>query len=421
MSLSRRTLLQASLGAALTAAPYITYAQGSQHIVIIGGGMAGATAAKYLKRFNPQLKVTLIEPNSALVMGALSNRVIHGSLTMSSISQNYDALVSKHQIKLINAYATEIDPEKRVVRMGKESIVYDRLIVAPGLDFNYEGIPGLTTPQAQALVPHAWTAGPQTAQLRSMLKEMRQGGVMAIHIPKAPYRCPPGPYERACLVADYLKNFNPKGKVIVYDSNPSIQAKKELFEAAWKSEFAGIVEYVPNAEIERVDAATGMLELQLHGKQKVDVLNVIPPQRAGSIAQRTGLANVANRWCGVDFLTYESTQIKNIHVLGDSIASAPGMPKSGHMANQEAKVCAAAIAALSLGQPVQVNPIMTNTCYSFFSASKSAHVAAVFRYDATKKVMAPTAGAGGLSAAPTVAEGVYAMSWATNIMYDTLG
>jgi hypothetical protein len=254
-----------------------------------------------------------------------------------------------------------------------------------------------------------------------MLFALPQGGVVAMHIPKVPYRCPPGPYERASLIAYFLQVRNPKAKLLVFDSNPEIQAKKGLFEAVWREKYRGLIEYQPNAELERVDAASKTLEFKAQGKQKADVLNVIPPQRAGAIARRAGLANVGDRWCGVDFLSYESTRHKGIHVLGDSIASAPGMPKSGHMANQEAKVCAGAIAALSLGQPVPESPIITNTCYSFVSQSEVIHVAGVYRYDPAKKTMVPAPGAGGLSAAPSVQESLYAISWATNIMNDTLG
>jgi hypothetical protein len=250
---------------------------------------------------------------------------------------------------------------------------------------------------------------------------MPPGGVVAMHIPKVPYRCPPGPYERASLIAYYLQRRNPTGKLLVFDSNPEVQSKKDLFQGVWKSQYAGLLEYVPDAEIESVDAATLSFGLVLHGKHKADVFNLIPPQRAGNIARRAGLANMGDRWCGVDFRSYESTRHKGIHVLGDSIASAPGMPKSGHMANQEAKVCAGAIAALSLGQPVPELPIIANTCYSFVSQSEAIHVAGVYRYDAAKKTMVAAPGAGGLSAAPSASEALFAMAWATNILNDTLG
>lgn len=421
MLLNRRNAIQV-IGASTLAAPYVVgHAQNGQRIVIIGGGFAGATTAKYLKRLNPFLKVTLIEPSAEFVMCPMSNRVIYGGMSMRDISSPYDRFVAKYDIRWIRAMADDIDVDKREVRVGKDRIQYDRLIVAPGVDYNYDGIPGMGTAAAQAAIPHAWKAGEQTLRLRNMLASMPQGGVAAIHIPKTPYRCPPGPYERASLIAAFLQANNPKGKLLVFDSNAEIQSKKGLFEAVWKRQYAGLIEYVPNAEIESVDAATRTMSFLVHPKQKVDVLNLIPPQRSGGIALRAGLANVGDRWCGVDFLSYESTKHKNIHVLGDSISGAPGMPKSGHMANQEAKVCAGAIAALSLGQAVPDLPIIANTCYSFISQTEAIHVAGVYRYDSTKKTMVAVPGSGGLSSAPSGTEALYAMSWAGNIMNDTLG
>lgn len=231
----------------------------------------------------------------------------------------------------------------------------------------------------------------------------------------------PGPYERASLIAFHLKARNPKAKLVVYDSNPDIQAKKGLFEAIWNGPYKGIIEYVPNAELESVDPGAGQMTFKVQGKVKADVINLIPPQRAGVIAQRAGLTSVDKRWCGVDFLSYESTVAQGVHVIGDSVASAPGLPKSGHMANQQGKICAGAIAAQTLGQPVPDQPIIANTCYSFVSQTDVIHVAGVYRYDPGKKTMVPVPGAGGLSQAPSKMEGIYAMAWATNIMNDTLG
>ncbi len=417
----RRSFIQAAAGVGSLAVPLVGRAQTGQHIVIIGGGFGGATAAKYLRRFNPALKLTLIEPNAEFVMCPMSNRVIHGGLSLRDITRPCARLVTDFDIRWVRAYADDIDVDKREVRAGAARIAYDRLIVAPGVDYNYDGIGGMGSPQAQAAMPHAWKAGEQTQRLKDMLYAMRPGGVVAMHIPKVPYRCPPGPYERASLLAYFLSVNNPKGKLLVFDSNPEIQSKKDLFMAAWKEKYASLLEYVPNADIESVDVPRKTLSLALHGKHQADVINLIPPQRAGTIARRAGLADVGDRWCGVDFLSYESTRHKGIHVIGDSIAGAPGMPKSAHMANQEAKVCAGAIAALTMGQPVPDLPIIANTCYSFVSQSEAIHVAAVFRYDATKRTMLPAPGAGGLSASASATEGILAMAWATNILNDTLG
>jgi len=417
----RRVFLKAGLAVtAAVAAPHLA-ARTGERVVVIGGGFGGATAARYLRRFNPALQVTLVEPASEFVMCPLSNRVIHGGLQLRDITRSYSRFATTNGVRWVRARADSIDLSAREVRIGTDRLPYDRLIVSPGVDYVYDGIEGMGTPAQQARVPHAWKAGEQTQQLRNMLQAMPDDGVVVMTIPKVPYRCPPGPYERASLIAHYLQARKPKGKLLVFDANPEIQAKKGLFEAVWKTRYGGRIEYVPNADLKGVDTQAGVLEFDVHGKVKAQVINVIPPQRAGAIARSSGLASVANRWCGVDFLSYESTVAKGVYVLGDSIAGAPGMPKSGHMANQEAKVCAGAIAAQSLGMGVPSNPIIANTCYSFVSQSEVIHVATVYRYDADKKTMVPAPGAGGVSAQPNALEGIYAMAWATNIMNDTLG
>jgi sulfide dehydrogenase [flavocytochrome c] flavoprotein chain len=419
-TLTRRDILTYSVASSI-AAPLATLGQARQHVVIVGAGFGGATAAKYLRRFNPALRITVIEPSSEFVMCPMSNRVIAGGMGLRDISTPYSSYMKRYGLEWIKGAATSIDPVRLEVTVGKERIAADYLIVSPGVDYLYAGITGLESEQSQGDVLHAWKAGAQTQRLRDQLQAMPEGGVFAMHIPKVPYRCPPGPYERATLVANFIKTRKPKAKLLVFDSNPEIQAKKGLFEQVWKSQYAGFMEYVPNAEIDKVDLASKRLEFKVHGVQKADIINFIPPQRAGSIARQAGLANVGSRWCGVDFLNYESTAHKRVYVLGDSIASAAGLPKSGHMANQQGKVCAAAIAAQTLGREALAEPIIANTCYSFISASEAIHVAGVYRYDGAKKTMVPVQGAGGLSTAPSVQEGVYAIAWATNIIEDTLG
>lgn len=419
--IQRRHFLQLGVASAASAVAPQASAQNGMHVVVVGGGFGGATAARYIRRFSPTVRVTLVEPLSEFIMCPMSNRVIHGGLSLKDISRPYARFVERNGLKWVKSLADDIDPVKREVRAGGEKLLYDRLIVAPGVDYNYEGIQGLETPQQQAKVPHAWKAGEQTTLLRNMLVAMPDTGVVAMHIPKVPYRCPPGPYERASLIAYFLQTRKPKGKLLVFDANPEIQAKKGLFEAVWKNRYGNLIEYVPNADLKGVDTSTGNLEFDVQGKVRADVINVIPPQRAGTVARKMGLANVDNRWCGVDFLSYESTVHKGVHVLGDSVAGSPGMPKSGHMANQEGKVCAGAIASQALGLELPQDPIIANTCYSFVSQNEVIHVASVYRFDRDKKVMVPAPGAGGLSPSPSTVEGLYAMAWATNIMNDTLG
>jgi len=420
----RQCLGLGSWAAVAVAAPWVhvrAQTRAGPRVVVVGGGFGGITAARYVRRWVPEAQVTLIEPNSELVACPMSNRVIYGGLGIKDITHSYARFVRRHDIRWLQASATGIDPVRREVLTGGERVAYDHLIVSPGVDYDYSQLPGLQTAAQQALVPHAWKAGEQTLQLRRMLTSLPDNGVVAMHIPKVPYRCPPGPYERASLLAYYLQTRKPKAKLLVFDANPEIQAKKGLFEAVWRQRYAGLIEYVPNADISSVDAQTLTLELALQGRVKADLLNVIPPQLAGGIARGMGLANVAGRWCGVDFLSYASTAVSGVYVLGDAVAGSPGMPKSGHMANQQAKVCAGAIAAQILGEPVPDNPIIANTCYSFVSHQHAIHVAAVYRYDRDKKAMVSAPGAGGISAAPTAAEAVYAMAWATNILNDMFG
>ncbi|TMG84874.1 MAG: flavocytochrome C, partial [Betaproteobacteria bacterium] len=248
---------------------------------------------------------------------------------------------------------------------------------------------------------------------------MPDGGVFVMHIPKAPYRCPPGPYERACQVALYFSTRKPKSKVIILDANEDVQSKKELFTAAWNGRYKGYVEYRPNSGLVDVEVTTLTAKLDFDDV-KADVLNIIPPQHAGGVARALGMVNANGRFCQVDFLTYESTAERNIHVVGDAIQPAELMPKSGHMANQHGKVCAAAVVALLTGGEVNPAPVIANTCYSYIDDKEVVHVASVHRYDPATKTMRVVAGSGGLSAAANVQETVYAEAWAKNIWADML-
>ena len=388
-------------------------------VVVIGAGYAGATAAKYIRLWAPDIEVTLVERDGEFVSCPLSNLVLGGSKTVADITVGYGGL-DKYGIKRVRDEAVAVDPDKREVKLASGATLgYDRLVVAPGIDFLYNSIPGLNNADAQSRVLHAWKPGAQTLALRKQLEAMRDGGVYALHIPKAPFRCPPGPYERACQVAHYFKAAKSKSKVLILDANEDVQSKKGLFMAAWNGPYKGLVEYVPNSDLEDVDAKTLTAKLQF-SSVKADVLNVVPPHRAGNIAERAGLITANNRWCGVDWLTMESVKVKGIHVLGDATLSAPAMPKSGHMANQQAKVCAAAVIALIKNQPVNSQPLMINTCYSFIDDKNVVHVASVHVYSAADKTMVAVKGAGGLSDKATELEGSYAMSWSKNIWADML-
>jgi len=394
-------------------------AKGAGHVVVVGGGFAGATVAKYIRKWGPGINVTLIEKNPQFISCPMSNLVIGGHKKMSDITISYKGLV-KHGVKVVRGEVTAVDAEKKQIKLaGGKSVSYDRLVLAPGIDFMYDAIPGLNNAKAQEKILHAWKAGAQTVALRKQLEAMKDGGVYALHIPLAPYRCPPGPYERACQVASYLKAHKPKSKVLILDANADITSKKGLFTKAWAERYPGMVEYRPNSGLVDVDVPGMALKLEVESI-KADVINVVPAQRAGKVAVDLNLNNANKRFCNVDFLTYESTAAKNIHIIGDSIQAAPAMPKSGSMANQQAKVCAAAVVALMGGGEVNAAPMLVNTCYSFLDASDVVHVSSVHRYDAEKKTMVTVDGSGGLSAAANSLESEYAWSWAESIWADSL-
>jgi len=418
--LSRRRLLGAGAalsGLALSGCASMSSGPSIGRVVVVGGGFGGATAARYLKMWGGNVDVTLVERNASFISCPISNMVIGGHKQMGDITRGYDGLKAMG-VKVVQGDVTAIDTAGKKVRLaGGGELAYDRLIVSPGVDFMYEQVGGLQAAVDSGRITHSWKAGPQTVALRKQLESMRDGGVFAMSIPRVPYRCPPGPYERACMVASYLKTAKPRSKVLVLDANPEIQSKKALFERAFKQHYDGLIEYRPNAELKEVSGMTAKLEFE---DVRADVLNVIPPQRAGDLARASGLITVNNRWVGVDWLTMESTAVKGVHVLGDATFSAPAMPKSGHMANQHAKVAAAAIINLLKGEAVNPTPVVMNTCYSFVTARDVVHVASVHQYDAKDKTFKTVPGSGGVSTAASAQEGLYALSWADNIWNDML-
>ncbi|MRV76284.1 flavocytochrome C [Duganella sp. FT92W] len=393
------------------------------HVVVVGAGYGGATAARYIRLWSEgEVDVTIIDPTPRFISCPLSNLVLGGSKALVDVTLRRDALSERHGAKVVQDTVQVVDAAKRTVALaGGNVIAYDRLILSPGVDFMWDQLPGMLKPGAQDRVLHAWKAGAQTVALRAQLEAMPDGGVYALTVPPAPYRCPPGPYERACQVAHYFSRHKPKSKVLLLDANDDVVSKGPLFKKAWKERYGGIIEYRPGFKTVDIDAISNTAVSELGDKVQADVLNVVPPQRAAAIAVQAGVANGNGRWCVVDFLTFESTAVPFIHVLGDALQAAPLMPKSAHMANQHAKVCAAAIVDLLAGRAPEPKPTLTNTCYSFVSDRDVIHVASVHAYDADKKTLLVVPGSGGVSAAANETEGVYAMSWARNIWRDTLG
>lgn len=384
-------------------------------VVIIGGGYAGTTAAKYIRMWSMgNIDVVVIEKSAQFVSCPMSNLVLGGSKTIHDLTFGYDLVKKNHGVNWVNDEVTAIDAAAKKVMMKRGEITYDRLIIAPGIDFDYTTLPNLEA--AQEAIPNAWKAGWQTVNLRKQLEAMPDGGVFVMNVPKQPYRCPPGPYERACQVASYFAKHKPNSKIIVLDANPEIVSKKGLFTKVFNEMYAGMIDYRPNNVIVDVDVTSKTVTTDFE-KVSANVLNIIPPQRAGKPAQMANLLESDYPWCDVNFLTYESKLAPNIHVIGDSVAS--NLPKSAHMATSQARVCASAIVELMQGRTADPAPVFANTCYSYVNDTQAIHVANVYRYDAGKKMMVAAEG-GGVSQNPSTLEGQYASAWAANIWSDVL-
>ena len=428
--MKRRALLAAGgvlglrglTGCASMAAPAAGGGSGGR-VVVVGGGYAGATAARYLRLFsNGRVDVTLVEPEAAFVSCPLSNLVLGGTHRLEEMTVPYATLDTRHGVRVVRDRATAIDAGRREVALaGGNRLAYDRLVLAPGVELLFDEIAGLREANRDGRIVQAWQAGPETLALRRQLEAMPEGGTFAIAIPESPYRCPPGPYERACLVADYLQRAKPRAKVLILDANEDVTSKGPLFKKAWAESYAGRVEYRPQHKATAVDAAKGTISFEVQDDVRADVLNVLPPMRAGAIAVQAKLADANGRWCSVDFLDFQSKVVPGIHVLGDAIQIAPLMPKSGHMANSHAKVAAAAIVAALAGREIDPAPMLTNTCYSFVDPKRAVHVASVHAWAPAERTFLPVPGSGGLSSAPSEVEGELAWSWARTIWADALG
>lgn len=401
-----------------TSLPIIGRAGGKAKVVVIGGGYAGATAAKYLRMANAEIEVTLIEKEKAYVSCPLSNEVLSGERPIDSLTFDYKALNSKHGIKVVNAEVTDIDAEKRIVKTASGEHAYDKLVVAPGVAFKWGALEGYDETATEAM-PHAWKAGPQTSLLRKQIEAMKDGENVIIVAPANPFRCPPGPYERAAQIAHYLKANKPKSKVIILDAKDAF-SKQPLFQAGWEKFYPGMIEWVSAAndgKVKKVDPKTMTVYTEFE-EHKGAVVNVIPPQQAGAIAQKAGLADDSG-WCPVDQKTFESTLQKDIYVIGDACVAGK-MPKSGYAANSQAKVCAAAIAATVAGTEAP-EPSYVNTCYSLITPEYGISVAAVYRLEDGKIVSVKDSGGVSPKEASETQrklEAEYARAWFDNVTAD---
>lgn len=421
---SRRRFVASAAGAsAVLGLPAIAYGQAAARVVVIGGGFGGATAARYLKLASPQLQVTLVEPNRRFVTCPYSNLVIGGWRKIDSITFGYDK-VAKAGITVVHEAATAVDhAKKRVTLSGGRTLAYDRLIVSPGIDINWKGIPGYDEKAALAM-PHAWKAGEQTLLLRRQLEAMPDGGLVVMSAPANPFRCPPGPYERASMIASYLKQAKPKSKILILDAKENF-SKQPLFQDGWQKFYGGMIEWVPaskDGKVVKVDAKAKTLESEFGQVHKAAVANVIPPQTSGRIARDAGLAD-ASGWCPIDATTFESKLVKGVHVVGDATIAAP-MPKSGFSANNQGKVAAMAAVAMLQGKAPPA-AAMLNTCYSHIAKDYAVSVAGVYRGTADKGLI-EVADSGGVSPRQwddenRRLESVFADSWYASITGDMFG
>jgi sulfide dehydrogenase [flavocytochrome c] flavoprotein subunit len=381
-----------------------------QRVVVIGGGWGGSSAAKYVRLADPSIEVILYEPNRTFVSCPFSNLVLSGVRTIDSMTFDYGKLRG-HGVQVRHETVTAIDSAARRVRVGEASVDYDRLIVSPGIEFQWEQVEGLA--QNQDKVLHAWKAGPQTVQLANQLQAMPDGGVFVMTIPPVAYRCPPGPYERACQVAWYLKTHKPRAKLLVLDANQNVVSKAALFRAAWQA--YPNLEYRGSNKVVKVDPTTREVTTDFGDKVKYDVVNLIPPQRAGTIAVQADLVGADKRWCEVDHVTYESVKAKNVHVIGDSTIGLP-VPKSGNVANAMGKICAVSVVHLLQGkQPPALPP--GNTCYSWVNDREAIAVVNAYKIEGGKVVQIEQK----LTPGQSVAVAQNAVGWATSIWQDMLG
>jgi NADPH-dependent 2,4-dienoyl-CoA reductase/sulfur reductase-like enzyme len=381
-----------------------------RRVVVVGGGWGGATAAKYVRLQDPGIEVVLLEPNRTFVSCPFSNLVLSGVESIDRLTLRYDGL-RRHGVRLRHEAATAIEPDRRRVRVGDGYLEYDRLVVAPGIDFMWEQVAGVAGREASVL--HAWKAGPQTVELARRLQALPDGGVVAMTVPPAAFRCPPGPYERACQIAWYLAARKPRAKLVVLDANNDIVSKTGLFKAVFRG--YPNLEYRPTSKLERVDLDGREVVPEIGERVRYDVLNLIPPQRAAAIAVEAGLVNADRRWCEVSHVTYESLRHPGVHVIGDATTGLP-VPKSGNIANAMGKICATAIVHLLNGkEPPALAP--GNTCYSWTSDREAIAVVNAYRIDNGKIVQIEQK----LTPRPSTLVARNSLGWRASIWNDVVG
>lgn len=403
------TLAGSSLSACARHKPFALSRIKGARVVIVGGGIAGLTATRYLAAMAPSLDIKLVEPNAYHLMCPGSNEVISDLRKLKELRHEYPATYSNHGTERIRAEAVELNTRERKVLLSTQTALpYDRLIVAPGIDFRWKAIEGYDE-LASKTVPHAWKAGLQTLLLRRQLRAMPNGGVVIMTVPAAPYRCPPGPYERASLMAHFLKRYKPRSKIIILDAKSQF-SKQSLFEAAWKEHYPNLIDWISlekEGNMERVDSEKLTVYTEF-GSHKADVLNVIPPQKAGRIAVWMELADESG-WCPIDPVTFESSRIPYVHVIGDACSASP-MPKSAFASQSQARNCAAAVIDL-LADRDPSPPALINHCYSLVCPDEAISLTGTYEYSRREKQLIVTASGQTAPEGDRRAEARYARSW----------
>ena len=430
MPMNRRSFIQlmaATAGVGLAGAPYVACAaeimpKTGRRVVVVGGGYGGAIAAKYLRITDPSIEVVLIDREKTYIACPLSNLVLIGIRSLDDNKYTLAGLAAKYGVKLVYDTVTGVDAGAKKVIMSGGTLSYDKLVLAPGVDYRYAEIEGYDPVKTPEVMPHAWKAGPQTLLLKRQLEAMQDGGTVVLTVPTFPFKCPPGPYERTNMIALYLKRHKPKSKIILWDANANIVAKEKLFKAGWakhygwdeKDQSKGLIAYYPNSKLTQIDMKAMAID---NGVEllKGDVVSPIPEQKAGLIAQQAGVIGADGKWCPVDQITFESTLVKDIHVIGDAVAAAP-LPKSAYAANSEGKVCALNLVQAMNGKEL-IAPSQVNVCYSYVTDREAMSVSGIYQVKDGKTVLVPDSG--GVSPEASELEAVYGKSWMVNIMAES--
>lgn len=429
MTINRRSfikLLGASAGVGLAGAPMISVAadimpKKGRRVVVVGGGFGGTIAAKYIRMSDPSIEVVLISDNKDFIACPFSNLVIGGFRDLKENIITYEKLAATHGIQMVYAHADSVDVGAKKVVTDKGAIAYDRLILSPGIDFRFDEIDGYDPKTTPETMPHGWKAGPQTLLLKKQIESMKDGGTILMTVPPTPYRCPPGPYERISMFAHYIKHNKPKSKIIVWDANEDITSKPGLFRKGWTKHYGydakdttkGFIAYHNNSKVVKVDVKGMEIDNGVEAV-KGDVVNIIPPQKAGMIAFKSGVVGEDKKWCPVNQITFESTLVPGIHVIGDACIATP-MPKSGYAANSQAKVCALNVVQLMNGKP-PIPPSHVNVCYSYITDKEAITVSAVYKEQGGKTIAIPNSG--GVSPDLSELEARYGMGWIKNILVE---